>query len=115
MSPAPRNAIDDGLAYCGWFVGHFVDPAAGPRHSLDVEVKWSEHAAGDTPDQVVLGDWRTTLTALISGRFEVVVDGDRTVLERPGDYVIWAPAATRWHSWRALADSVMLTVRWPSR
>jgi hypothetical protein len=114
MSPAPRNAIDDGAPHRGWFVGHFVDPAAGVRHSLDVEVKCSHHPAGDTSSSTVVGDWRSTLTLLVHGRFAVWLDGEQTVLERPGDYVIWSPAPDRWHSWRALADSVMLTVRWPS-
>jgi hypothetical protein len=114
MSPAPRNAIADGLQHRGWFVGHFVDPAAGPRHSLDVEVKWSHHLAGDASTSVVVGDWRATLTLLVQGRFAVMVDGEQTLLERPGDYAIWSPAPDRWHSWRALVDSVMLTVRWPS-
>ena len=114
MSPAPRNALDDGTQHRGWFVGHFVDPAAGPRHSLDVEVKWKHHPAGDRSTTTVVGDWRTTLTLLVQGRFAVWVDEEHTVLERPGDYMIWSPTPTRWHSWQALADSVMLTVRWPS-
>jgi hypothetical protein len=102
---------------CGasWLVvGHFVAPADGPRLSLDVEVKWSHHPAGDASTRVVVGDWRASLTLLVQGRFAVWVDGEQTLLEQPGDYVIWSPAPDRWHSWRALADSVMVTVRWPS-
>jgi hypothetical protein len=113
-SPASRNALDDGAQHRGWFVGHFVDPAAGLRHSLDIEVKWKHHPAGDRSTTTTVGDWRTTLTLLVQGRFAVWVDGEQTVLERPGDYMIWSPAPTRRHFWQALADSVMLTVRWPS-
>src|SRR2546427_161524 len=40
-------------------------------------------------------------------------NGDRgTALERPGDYVVWGPGID--HIWQAEADSVVITVRWPS-
>ncbi len=33
-------------------------------------------------------------------------------LARQGDYAVWGPGID--HSWEALADSVVITVRWPS-
>ena len=49
---------------------------------------------------------------LISGRF-VQKRPDREVeLSKPGDYVMWGPGVV--HAWKAVEDSVMLTIRWPS-
>lgn len=97
----------------GWFVGAFIDPAAGIRHA-PVEVKWSDHPAGqERPGGIAPGADATTVTALVSGRFEVTFPGehpDRVLLARPGDYAVFGPGVP--HTWRALTDSTMFTVRW---
>jgi glyoxylate utilization-related uncharacterized protein len=50
---------------------------------------------------------------LIEGRFRVKLSGGTYVLRRPGDYIMWGPGIG--HSWRAEEDSVVVTIRWPSR
>jgi hypothetical protein len=97
----------------GWFVGGFLPDEAGLRRTDQVEVKWSSHPAGDRRMGVAGPGGNSTLTVLISGRFELIYPGDtpeRTVLARQGDYVVFGPDVP--HTWRALADSVTLTVRW---
>lgn len=103
------NAVRDGALTRGWLVGHF---AAGVRASSDVEVKWGVHAAGERRASPVTGEVRSTVVLLVSGRFEVELDGVLHVLREPGDYAVWGPGVD--HVWRALADTVIVTVRWPS-
>lgn len=106
------NATDDGSETRGWLVGQFIDPSEGVRSSKDVEVKWAHHPVGDKRPEWTSDDRRTTLVMLIDGRFRVdLTDGSSTMV-RQGDYVMWGPGTD--HSWEALADSVVLTVRWPS-
>jgi quercetin dioxygenase-like cupin family protein len=49
---------------------------------------------------------------LIAGNFRVDLTGASIVLEKQGDYVVWGPGID--HSWEAISDSVVVTVRWPS-
>jgi hypothetical protein len=62
---------------------------------------------------VVAGDQRYTMIILVSGRFRLELTPGATVLDRQGDYVVWGPGID--HSWQAEADSVVITVGWPSR
>lgn len=97
----------------GWFVGSFLDNTAGARKTSDVEVKWGAHPAGDARIEVATGGDTASLTVLISGLFEIRFPGqnpDRALLERQGDFVLYEPGVA--HTWQALADSVILTVRW---
>jgi hypothetical protein len=109
------NADDDAGENRSWLVGHFKDPG-DVRHSKDAEVKWSSHPAGDERADWNPGVHDGTVLLLVSGQWELRLrTGDRVdtvVLERPGDYAMWGPGVD--HTWRALADSVMVTVRWPS-
>ena len=41
-----ENATVDAPADRGWLLGHFK-PAANPRHSEDVEIKWGIRARGN--------------------------------------------------------------------
>lgn len=106
------NANDDSANTHGWLVGHFVDPSQGIRATEDIEVKWACHPAGDKRSQWASGDHRTTLVILVSGEFRVDVTGGTKTMNRQGDYVMWGPGIA--HSWEALAESVVTTVRWPS-
>ncbi|WP_242547350.1 signal peptidase I [Amycolatopsis sp. MtRt-6] len=106
------NANEDAADTRGWLVGHFIDPSQGVRASKDVEVKWANHPAGDKRPEWTSDDQRTTLVMLVSGEFRVEVTGGGKIMTRQGDYVMWGPGID--HSWEALADSVVLTVRWPS-
>jgi glyoxylate utilization-related uncharacterized protein len=106
------NANDDSASTRGWLVGHFIDPLKGVRATEEVEVKWGQHRAGDKRSEWTSGDQRTTFVILISGEFRVDVTSGSKVMSRQGDYVLWGPGVD--HSWEALRDSVILTVRWPS-
>lgn len=105
------NAYMDGAADLGWLLGHFK-PADEVRHSSDVEIKWGVHQKGDERAEWVVGEDRTALLVLISGRFRVELPGREVVLAEQGDYVVWGRGVD--HSWHAEEESVVLTVRWPS-
>ncbi|EWC61255.1 hypothetical protein UO65_3442 [Actinokineospora spheciospongiae] len=106
------NAEDDGAPTRGWLVGHFIDPNEGVRSQKDVEIKWGIHPPGDKRADWTADDQRTTLVILISGHFRVDVTGGSTTMTRQGDYIMWGPGVD--HSWEALDQSIVLTVRWPS-
>jgi hypothetical protein len=106
------NATEDSADTRGWLVGHFIDPAHGVRHSKDVEVKWAHHPAGDKRPEWTADDQRITLVFLVQGEFRVDLTEGSKVLAAQGDYVMWGAGVD--HSWEALADSVVVTVRWPS-
>ncbi|WP_410644251.1 signal peptidase I [Amycolatopsis sp. lyj-346] len=99
----------------GWFVGSFLECAAGLRKTRKVEVKWSSHSSGDRRVQLSPGSGSTSLAILVSGKFSFEFPGeepDKIVLTRQGDYVVYGPSVA--HNWEALEDSVVITVRWPS-
>jgi hypothetical protein len=107
------NAEVDSAPFRGWLLGHFIPAELGLRSTSDVEVKWGVHPVGDFRPE-----WGTneavTFSVLVSGsiRYEFT-DGHNLVLERAGDYAIWAPGvAHRWYVERE--PTVILTVRWPS-
>lgn len=104
----------DGNSHRGWFIGHFVDPAGSLRSTQDLEIKWGVHATGDEKPSPEVVERATTLALLVSGLFVLEFPELKRLiyLERPGDYVVFAPKML--HTWRALEDSVVLSVRWPS-
>ncbi|HEY5695373.1 MAG TPA: hypothetical protein VIQ80_00910 [Candidatus Saccharimonadales bacterium] len=104
------NAAID--AQRGWFVGSFIDEKLGLRHTKDVELKWGIHTAGEERPEWVTSEARTTIGILISGKFEMVFRNQTVTLAKPGDFVMWGKGDD--HKWRALEDTVILTVRWPS-
>jgi glyoxylate utilization-related uncharacterized protein len=106
------NANDDGAKNRGWLLGHFMDPSEGVRSTKDVEVKWGVHPAGDKRAEWTSDDQRTTLLLLVEGNFRIELTEGSVTMRRQGDYVMWGPGID--HSWEAIADSVVITVRWPS-
>ena len=106
------NAEDDGRERRGWILGHFIDPADGVRSSKDVEIKWGIHPEGEKRVEWTADDQRTTLVFYVSGRFRIDLTEGSFTLEREGDYLVWGPGID--HSWQALTDAVVVTVRWPS-
>jgi quercetin dioxygenase-like cupin family protein len=106
------NAEDDGREHRGWILGHFIDPAEGVRSSKDVEIKWGIHPAGHKRAEWTADDQRTTLVFHVSGTFRIDLTEGSFTLEREGDYLVWGPGID--HSWEALTDAVVVTVRWPS-
>jgi hypothetical protein len=105
------HAAKDAALDRGWLLGHFKE-ADDPRHSEAVEIKWGVHPRGDQRAQWVVGEQRTALLVLISGRFRLDFPSGSVVLEEQGDYVVWGRGVD--HSWFAEEESVVLTVRWPS-
>jgi hypothetical protein len=106
------NAEEDGRGTRGWLVGHFIDRAHGVRSSEDVEVKWAVHPVDEKRAGWTADDRRTTLVLLVQGSFRVDLTESSVILGRQGDYVLWGPGID--HTWAALSDSVVVTVRWPS-
>ena len=106
------NAAEDGRETRGWLAGHFIDPSQGVRSTKDVEIKWGIHPAGDKRAEWTSDDQRTTVLLLVEGNFRLHLTEGVVDMTKQGDYVMWGPGID--HSWEALADSVVITVRWPS-
>lgn len=107
------NAHIEGANRWGWFLGHFVTPTDDPRSTSTLEVKFSDHNAGDGRPQWAMNVEATTLSILIRGRFRLQFPDREFLLAREGDYALWSPGVP--HSWSAEENSTILTVRWPSR
>ncbi|NUT41754.1 MAG: signal peptidase I [Thermoactinospora sp.] len=105
------NATEDAPAERGWLLGHF-QPDGDVRHSADVEIKWGVHTKGERRAEWVVGERRTALLLLVSGRFRLEFRDRDVVLAEHGDYVVWGVGED--HSWEAEEESVVMTVRWPS-
>jgi hypothetical protein len=106
------NALTDGGPRRGWLVGHFIEDRDDIRSTDDVEIKWGIHSAGDQRAEWTSDEYRTTVLLLVRGRFHLDLPGESIVLADEGDYVMWGARVD--HSWRAEANSVVITVRWPS-
>ncbi|WP_027345411.1 hypothetical protein [Hamadaea tsunoensis] len=106
------NANNDGDVHRGWLLGHFVKPEESIRSTGALEIKWGVHPAGDKRAGWTTGEDRTTMVVLISGRHRIDLSVGEVLMERQGDYAVWGPGIE--HTWEALEDSVILTVRWPS-
>jgi hypothetical protein len=97
----------------GWFLGHFMPGADNPLRSEAVELKWWTHAKGETRPEMAPANPVRTLNVLIRGRFVLVFPGREVLLEKEGDFVLFGPGMP--HSYRSVEESLVLTVRWPSR
>lgn len=104
------NAYLDAPAHRGWIVGSFIPE--GIRHQPGVEIKWGASQKGESRADWAPGGQQTALLILISGAFRLDLPTGPVVLAKQGDYAMWGPGVE--HSWEALEDCVMLTVRWPS-
>ena len=108
------NALSEGRR--GWFVGHFIPATAGLTHQSAVELKWYQHPQGERRRGWAQSRTATTISVLISGAFVTRLRVDNTIREItltvPGDYILFGPGVP--HSWEALQESVVLSVRLPS-
>jgi hypothetical protein len=107
------NAGTEGLDQGGWFVGHMIHAGSPSRSTDRVGVKWGIHPAGSPRRAWVSNSEATTLSILVRGRFRILLPEADILLTREGDYALWAPGVP--HGWLAEDDSVVLTVRWPSK
>jgi len=96
----------------GWFVGHFMPGEENPLRTEELEVKWYIHARGETRAQWAPGNPVKTLNILIRGHFVLLFPNQEVALEKEGDFVLFGPGLP--HSYRAVEESLILTVRWPS-
>jgi len=94
-------------------VGHFINPADDPRATNALEIKWHTHPAGDLKPAWTRSIEATSLAILIRGRFTFHFPEQEILLTQQGDYVLWTPGV--FHRWQAEEESVVLTIRWPSR
>lgn len=106
------NAREDAAERRGWILGHFIDPSEGVRSSRDVEVKWGIHPAGDKRAGWTTNEQRTTMILMVEGNFRIHLTEASVTLTQQGDYLVWGPGID--HSWEALSDSIVITIRWPS-
>jgi hypothetical protein len=102
------NAETDGKDRRGWIVGSFIPE--GIRSQENVEIKYALHSSGESRDDWVTGETRTTVCILLSGKFRINFHDKTTELIKPGDYVMWGAGID--HKWEAIEDSTVLTVRW---
>ena len=109
------NAVGDGEAYRGWFVGHFVGHERGLRSTDKVEIKWGIHKRHDRRSAWAATKAATTMSMVIRGSIRLFFQpSGETLLNQPGDYAVWGPGVP--HRWRIEDDdTIVLTVRWPSR
>jgi hypothetical protein len=125
------NALADGREFEQWFIGdlrvwrdqaesRFEASRYGLRNTSALEIKWGVHnkgearAAGWAP-----GSSKVTLSILIRGEFllKFRLEADRSqvqtiALSSESDYAVWGENVE--HTWEAIVDSVVLTVRWPA-
>jgi hypothetical protein len=111
------NAAVDQVRGTGWFLGQFVPPEMGLRHQTEVELKWAIHRDGDRRvNDAEANRNATTISVLIRGTLRTTFEVDGTArvvtLKKQGDYVIFGPEIV--HSWEALGETVVLSVRFPS-
>ena len=52
------------------------------------------------------------LILLVQGSFRIDLTETSVTLDKQGDYAAWGPGID--HSWEAITDAVVITVRWPS-
>jgi len=106
------NAVDAAKHTRGWFLGHFMPGADNPLRSGDVEVKWFVHPKGDVRPEWAPGHPVRTLNVLVRGGVVLLFPDREVLLSREGDFVLFGPDVP--HSFRAVQESLVLTVRWPS-
>ena len=118
------NAVIQGKTTKNWIVGHFKDSPL--LHSEDVEIKWDTIEAGAKNEAFSAQGEGTSISMLVRGRMEYLfrvpqpaephkieyVEIHRT-LDKEGDFLIWGPKVYHW--WHAFEDSLVITVRWPSK
>lgn len=111
------QALADGEAFGGWFVGAFVTPDCLRRNG-GVEVKFSRHEQPFAEPGSTANRTSTSLAIHVSGEFTYFFRSSsrgewlRRTLKSPGEYAIWPPGV--FHSLHVPEKSEMIVVRWPS-
>jgi len=106
-----KNTVDKGKSNT-WIMGHFIDPDS-PFHNKDFEIKWHSLKKGESKDILGANTKSKSLSILIRGKFSLKFSEKKEIiLDREGDYVYWGPGVS--HTWTALEESLVITIRWPS-
>jgi hypothetical protein len=110
------NAAIDQVRESGWFIGQFVREPLHLRHQTDLEVKWGIHPDGEKRHRPWANGRATTISVLVRGSLRVTFylgESPQTVtMQKEGDYIIFAPDTV--HSWEAIGDTIVLSIRFPS-
>ena len=112
MSILSGNAVAAAKQTRGWLLGHFMPGADNPLRTDEVEVKWFVHPEGDARPEWAPGNPVRTLNVLVRGNVVPLFPDREVPLTREGDFVLFGPGVP--HSFRAIEESLVLTVRWPS-
>ncbi len=112
MTVVIGNAAESSRDTRGWFLGHFMPGEENPLRTSDLELKWFTHAKGETRNEWAPPNSVRTLNVLIRGHFVLLFPDREVQLRNEGDYVLFGPDVA--HSYRSEAESLVLTVRWPS-
>lgn len=98
-----------------WVMGHFI-PEGSMLHCEEVEVCWGRHPKGFKKEGSHPAFRSMTLAILVYGHFIISFPevGREADLQKEGDYVIFDASETP-HWDNVLEDSLLITVRWPSR
>jgi len=96
--------------YQGWFIGHFI-PKNSPMNTNHLEVKWGTAKTGWVRKEWALAVEQQSISILISGECVTIFPDEEVEMKRSGDYVLWQNIP---HSFRAITDCTVLTIRWPS-
>ncbi len=116
FEPYKGNAHNEGkkAERPGWFIGSFLDTPYNLCQTSDVEIKWGIHTAGDSRTEQGTSDFASTLTLLINGKFVIKFPktGKQIELTDSGDFTLYPPGVS--HTWEAIENCLVLTVRWPS-
>ena len=99
----------------GLLVSSFL-PNLGFRHQTELELKWGVHPDGEKRSHPWANQNGTTISVLIEGSLRVTFHIDGTTkevtLRTKGDYLAFGPEVV--HSWEAIGDTIVLSVRFPS-
>lgn len=105
------QAAETGAPFRGWFQGPYLP--AGLLQDDQVELKWGVHPARQERAGWSEAEAVHSLSILVRGHFQITFADATFELRQEGDFVRWGPDTP--HTWRALAESIILTVRWPER
>ncbi|MEJ2455358.1 MAG: signal peptidase I [Candidatus Thiodiazotropha sp.] len=96
----------------GWLLGTFLSAAEKIQRTSAIELKWGVHKKGEKRNSVGRSSLNT-MAVLVNGKFKLWFPTHQIdiILANQGDYVIYE--LDNEHSWEALEDSIVITVRWP--
>lgn len=113
MEITKDNAFALGKDKEGWFFGSFInDPNL---KSSDLEIQLIELEEGFSKRSTRHDASVKAITILIEGFFEISFpdEGHAVALEKQGDFVKYDLSSN--HKSKALIDSTILTIKWPSK